>query len=112
MASSKSKGNEDMTKAAGKMWEFLDKLATENPDEYKKFIDQQLEEGRNIMTPPEPAYCIQCQVRAWVNMKEFYCDVCIFPATALFFVVFFLLSIKLIRKELEEGGLSTQYQGY
>ena len=69
MASSRAKDGEDMTEVAGKMWEFLDKLAADRPDEYKKFIEQQLEEGKHMFTPPEPVYCLQCQVRAWVSSE-------------------------------------------
>ena len=62
-----SRDGDDMTQVAGKVWEFLDKLAADRPDEYKKFIEQQLEEGQHMFAPPEPVYCLQCQVRAWVS---------------------------------------------
>lgn len=67
MAARKDDDQQDMTQIAGKMWEFLDQLAATKPDEYKKFIEQQLEEGRNIFTPPEAVFCMQCQVKAWVS---------------------------------------------
>lgn len=67
MARKKSKDGEEMAEIAGKMWNFLDKLHTESPAEYKKFIDEQMEEGKKMLTPPEPVYCLHCQVRAWVS---------------------------------------------
>lgn len=64
---SKGGGGEDMAEIAGKMWEFLDNLAANDPAEYKKFIDQQMEDGKQMFTPPEPAYCLHCRVKAWVR---------------------------------------------
>lgn len=69
MASNAKDGN-DMTKVAEQMWKYLDNLSANKPDEYKKFIEQQLEEGKQMFTPPEPVYCMHCQVRAWVSHEN------------------------------------------
>ena len=67
MAYKKTKDGEDVSEIADNLWRFLDKLHAENPEEYKKFIDEQMEEGRKLLTPPEPVYCLHCQARAWVS---------------------------------------------
>ena len=67
MAHKKTKDGEDVAEIADNLWRFLDKLHAKNPAEYKKFIDEQMEEGKKLLTPPEPVYCLHCQARAWVR---------------------------------------------
>ena len=59
MARKDDSGNE-LLHAAEKVWGMLDKLAESNPEEYKKFIDQQLKEGAESVSQPEPAFCLSC----------------------------------------------------
>ncbi len=54
--------NSDFKTAAEMVWNALDKLSEGNPEEYKKFVDQQLKEGAEMMSPPQPAYCLGCSV--------------------------------------------------
>ena len=52
--------------AAQALWKYLDELASKNPDEYKRFIQQQQEEAaleqdqadQKLTFTPEPAFCI------------------------------------------------------
>lgn len=76
MAHKKTRDGEDVSEIADHLWRFLDKLHSENPTEYKKFIDEQMEEGRKILTPPEPVYCLLCQARAWVSALVKLCGLC------------------------------------
>ena len=50
----------ELLHAAEKVWSMLDHLAESKPEEYKKFIDQQLKEGAESVSPPEPAFCLRC----------------------------------------------------
>ena len=59
MAGGDSSQKELLT-AAEKVWGMLDHLAESSPEEYKKFIDQQLKEGAEAMSSPEPAFCLSC----------------------------------------------------
>ena len=52
----------DFQKAAEMVWGALDKISEDNPEQYKKFVDQQLKEGAEMMSPPQPAYCLDCSV--------------------------------------------------
>ena len=52
----------EMLKVAEKMWEMLDHLAETDPEEYKKFIDQQIKEGHEMFSPPEPVFCLRSEV--------------------------------------------------
>ena len=45
----------DMLKAADRVWGMLDHLAEHNPQEYRKFVDKQLAEGREMFAVPQPA---------------------------------------------------------
>ena len=67
MAYKKTKDGEDFASIANNLWRVLDKLQADNPAEYKKFIDEQMETGKDLLTPPEPVYCLHCQARAWVR---------------------------------------------
>ena len=46
-----------------KIWHMLDSLAEADPQEYKKFIDQQLKEGAQMLAKPEPSFCIRVPVK-------------------------------------------------
>ena len=52
----------DFMKAAKRMWEMLDHLSYNNTEKYKKFVKQQLEEGREAMAVPEPNFCLRCSL--------------------------------------------------
>ena len=83
MAHKKARDGEDVSEIADNLWRFLDKLHSENPTEYKKFIDEQMEEGRKILTPPEPVYCLLCQARAWVSALVKLCGLCWLLASSM-----------------------------
>ena len=52
----------EMLDAAQRMWSLLDHLYETNPEEYKKFVDQQMKEGKEMLNPPEPVFCLKCNV--------------------------------------------------
>lgn len=43
-------------------WNLLDDLAESNPESYKKFIEQQLKEGKQLCATPEPQLCLQTRI--------------------------------------------------
>ena len=55
-----SAGDGDLLKAAEQVWGVLDKMAANSPEEYQKFIKEQLKEGEEVMAAPEPAFCLRC----------------------------------------------------
>ena len=63
------KDSNQLLEAAEQMWAMLDVLSEENPEEYKKLIDQQLKEGVDSISPPQPAYCISCTTQHRVRNK-------------------------------------------
>ncbi|XP_049634900.1 PIH1 domain-containing protein 2 [Suncus etruscus] len=44
------------------LWNLLDDLAESNPESYKKFIQQQLKEGKEIWASPEPQFCLETRI--------------------------------------------------
>ncbi len=48
----------DMATQAQHIWKMLDDMADNNPAAYRKFIDKQLQDGRDQMKPPEPHMCV------------------------------------------------------
>ena len=47
-----------LMKKADQIWKMLDDMAVEDPAAYKKFIDQQMKAGKEVMKPPEPHMCV------------------------------------------------------
>ena len=66
----KDNSDNEILHAAEKVWGVLDKLAESNPEEYKKFIDQQMKEGAQSVSQPEPAFCLSCiaTLRVSINL--------------------------------------------
>ena len=60
-------GERELRKAAEQMWSALDDLAERNPEEYKRFIDQQLKEGAGAQQNAQPVFCLQCDAKLRVN---------------------------------------------
>ena len=52
----------DVLKAAEGVWKMLDHLSLNNPEEYRRFVKNQLEEGKNAMAVPEPSFCLRCSL--------------------------------------------------
>ncbi|XP_053438481.1 PIH1 domain-containing protein 2-like [Nycticebus coucang] len=44
------------------LWNLLDDLAESDPEGYKKFIQQQLKEGKQFCAAPEPHLCLQTKI--------------------------------------------------
>ena len=44
---------------ASQIWSMLDDMAENNPSAYRKFIDKQLKEGKEMNAPPKPHMCVQ-----------------------------------------------------
>ncbi len=62
MAASDNTSDEDISQAVKRMWGALDRLAENDPDGYRKFIEQQMKEGKEQMCSPEPVFCLECDV--------------------------------------------------
>ncbi len=60
MAASVGSGEVNMLEAAQRVWSTLDHMASEDPEKYKKFITEQLDEGKEILASPEPVFCLRC----------------------------------------------------
>lgn len=52
----------DMMRQAQKIWTMLDDMAESDPQSYRKFIDKQIKEGKEMMKPPEPHMCVQTRL--------------------------------------------------
>ena len=63
-------GDPDLRKVAERVWNTLDDLAERDPEEYKKFIDQQLKEGAQAQQNPQPVFCLQCDAKHRVCYKR------------------------------------------
>jgi len=50
---------ESMMNQAQHVWSMLDDMANNDPGAYKAFIDKQMEEKKEFMSPPEPHMCVQ-----------------------------------------------------
>jgi len=50
---------EGMSSQAERIWGMLDDMANNDPQAYRRFIDKQLKEGKELMKPPEPHMCVQ-----------------------------------------------------
>lgn len=70
------KDSNQLLEAAEQMWAMLDVLSEENPEEYKKLIDQQLKEGVDSISPPQPAYCISCTTQHRGRSHKLYINIC------------------------------------
>ena len=62
-------GQEDLMQAAEQVWGALDKMAAQSPEEYQKFIREQLKEGEEVMAGPEPVFCLRCPLHR-VNLTH------------------------------------------
>ncbi|XP_006890839.1 PREDICTED: PIH1 domain-containing protein 2 [Elephantulus edwardii] len=43
-------------------WNLLDDLAENDPERYEKFIQQQLKEGKQFCSAPEPQFCLETKI--------------------------------------------------
>lgn len=63
---------EGLAKMAEKMWGMLDTMAATSPEEYKKFVDEQIKEGKEHFSPPEGVYSLKCKnVRYRVSLQQY-----------------------------------------
>lgn len=74
MASSPGE-DQDLLQTAQRMWGVLDRMATENPEEYKTFIEQQLDEGKEALAAPEPVFCLRATLEGG-KARYLYLNVC------------------------------------
>ena len=49
-------------KQADHMWKMLDNMAEQDPEGYQRFIKKQLEEGATNLKPPQPVFCLSCEI--------------------------------------------------
>lgn len=52
-------GKESMMNQAQQVWTMLDDMAENDPKAYKAFIDKQMQERKEFMSPAEPHMCVQ-----------------------------------------------------
>ena len=45
------------------VWSYLDRLAENNPAEYKRFVDKAMKERSEYMDPPRPIFCFSTGFR-------------------------------------------------
>lgn len=69
MASSTGE-NADLLQAAERVWGALDHMVTDDPEGYREFIGEQLREGKEVMTAPEPIICVRCSLEG-VRRREY-----------------------------------------
>ncbi|KAL5019766.1 hypothetical protein ScPMuIL_002658 [Solemya velum] len=62
---------DSMVKQASHIWSMLDDMAANNPQAYKKFIDQKMKERDEYFSPPEPHMCVQTYIQG-PNAKKIY----------------------------------------
>ncbi len=46
-----------------KFWRYLDKLLTEDPEAYNRYVTKTLEEGKAILKAPNPSYCLKLPIK-------------------------------------------------
>lgn len=68
-------GSDDMRGAVQRVWGVLDKLYAKSPEDYEKFVSQQLEEGREVLAPPEPGFCLRTNTASDASCR-LYINVC------------------------------------
>lgn len=57
-----SSGNGDMHKQAQHIWAMLDELADSDPEAYKKFIERNMKESKEVMTPAKAYMCVKTKI--------------------------------------------------
>lgn len=45
------------------LWSLLDDMAENNPDDYKVFIERQMRDRAEYLSPPEPHSCLRTSVK-------------------------------------------------
>lgn len=53
---------ESLLRQADHMWKILDNMAENNPEGYQHFIKKQMQEGSANFKPPEPVFCLSCEI--------------------------------------------------
>ena len=53
---------EDFLKQGQQLWEMLDEMAANSPENYQAFIQKHLSEGAHMFKPPQPAMALHCKV--------------------------------------------------
>ena len=51
-----------LLKQADHMWKMLDNMAEHDPEGYQRFIKKQLQEGATHLQPPQPVFCLSCEI--------------------------------------------------
>jgi hypothetical protein len=68
-------GGDGLGEAVSKVWSYLDRLAENNPQEYKRFINKAMQERRDLLDPPRPVFCFTTGIRGKKNQK-LYVNIC------------------------------------
>ena len=56
-----------MMNVIGGVWESLDKMHRNNPDEYKKIVDESVKWQTNVYSKPEPCKCVEAKTEVgWI----------------------------------------------
>ena len=57
------KGDRDTaTEQAERIWKMLDELAEENPEAYKKFVNNNIREGKEMFEPATAEFCVRTKL--------------------------------------------------
>ncbi len=59
--------NGDLLRAAEQVWGALDKMAAASPEEYQKFIKEQVKEGEEVMAAPQPVFCLRAPLQGVIS---------------------------------------------
>ena len=64
-------GGDGLGEAVSKVWSYLDRLAENNPQEYKRFINKAMQERRDLLDPPRPVFCFTTGIRGVSKILQF-----------------------------------------
>ena len=62
-------GNKDLLKQADAIWKMLDEMSENDPDSYKRFIEQQLSQGKEHFASNSPSLCARINANAFGHVS-------------------------------------------
>ncbi len=72
MAGAKS-DDADMKNEVARFWKHLNKLHSEHPKDYDKFISKTLDDGKELFEAPQPVYCLKIAIAQKVSLRVLLC---------------------------------------
>eukprot|EP00117_Sycon_ciliatum_P045743 scpid62631/ scgid32842/ PIH1 domain-containing protein 2 len=64
----------DISREAQRIWSMLDEMAEENPESYKKFVETNIREGKELFEPPIPFRCFQTKLLS--SKDKLFINIC------------------------------------